>query len=75
MTTTVAFVYDFDGTLAPGNMQERDFIPDVAKSVSQFWSEAKEIAQRESGDEILAYMGLMIKEAKYNRIKVSRDSF
>ena len=26
---TMALVYDFDGTLAPGNMQERQFIPDV----------------------------------------------
>jgi len=25
----LAIVYDFDGTLAPGNMQERDFIPAI----------------------------------------------
>ena len=29
---TVALIYDFDGTLAPGNMQEYDFIPAVGKS-------------------------------------------
>ena len=28
---TVAIIYDFDGTLAPGNMQEYDFIPAVGK--------------------------------------------
>jgi hypothetical protein len=25
--TPIAIAYDFDGTLAPGNMQEYDFIP------------------------------------------------
>jgi hypothetical protein len=27
-----AIAYDFDGTLAPGNMQEYDFIPAVGKA-------------------------------------------
>ena len=25
----LALVYDFDGTLAPGNLQENGFIPDI----------------------------------------------
>lgn len=32
---TVALIYDFDGTLAPGNMQEYDFIPAVGKDTSR----------------------------------------
>ena len=27
--TKMAIIYDFDGTLAPGNMQEYNFFPDI----------------------------------------------
>ena len=42
---TVALIYDFDGTLAPGNMQEYDFIPAVGKSNMEFWNEANTLRQ------------------------------
>ncbi len=33
-----AIVYDFDGTLAPGNIQEHSLIPDYLEmSVQAFW--------------------------------------
>ncbi len=33
------FAYDFDGTLAPGNMQEHAFIPDeLGMSHEDFWA-------------------------------------
>ena len=44
---TVALIYDFDGTLAPGNMQEYDFIPAVGKSNKEFWSEANDLAEEQ----------------------------
>lgn len=75
MTLKVAFAYDFDGTLAPGNMQERHFIPKVSSSPSEFWSEAKDLAEDQRGDEILAYMRLMIDKATYHKIKIDRESF
>ena len=37
----IALIYDFDGTLAPGNMQEYDFIPAVGKSSKEFWTESQ----------------------------------
>ncbi len=53
---TIALVYDFDGTLAPGNMQEYDFIPAVGKSNKEFWSESNRLAEEQDADMILAYM-------------------
>ena len=54
---TVALIYDFDGTLAPGNMQEYDFIPAVGKSNMEFWHEANTLAeeQHKSFSQILAF--------------------
>lgn len=33
----VALVYDFDGTLSPGNMQEFGFIQATGKTKEEFW--------------------------------------
>jgi len=39
----IAIAYDFDGTLAPGNMQEYDFIPNLEMDIHEFWKEANEM--------------------------------
>ena len=33
----VALIYDFDGTLSPGNMQEFGFIQAIGKTPAEFW--------------------------------------
>ena len=50
---TIALIYDFDGTLAPGNMQEYDFIPAVGKSNKEFWTEANSLAEEQDADMVL----------------------
>ena len=40
----VALVYDFDGTLSPGNMQEFGFIQATGKTKDEFWE--KNIARK-----------------------------
>ena len=72
---TVALIYDFDGTLAPGNMQEYDFIPAVGKSNKEFWSEANSLAERQDADSILTYMAKMIQEAKSKNLSLRREAF
>ena len=60
---TMALVYDFDGTLAPGNMQERQFIPDVGMTPPEFWSEVDRLSSVNQADRILMYMYFMLRKA------------
>lgn len=68
-----ALIYDFDGTLARGNLQERSFIPNIGMSREEFWTEVKERTKTYDADEILVYMHLMIEKAKEKGIKVSTE--
>ncbi len=71
----IAIVYDFDGTLAPGNMQEYDFIPAVGKRNEEFWEESEILANRQDGDAILAYMYNMFRHAKNSQLSLRREAF
>jgi hypothetical protein len=51
-----AIIYDFDGTLARGNLQECSFIPQVNMTRDQFWGAVKQMTQDEDADEILVEM-------------------
>ena len=73
--TPFVIAYDFDGTLAPGNMQEYDFIPALEIKIKDFWSKVGEEARRHDADGILTYMHLMLKEASNKDIKVQRQNF
>ncbi|MBR2007018.1 MAG: haloacid dehalogenase-like hydrolase [Alistipes sp.] len=72
---TVALIYDFDGTLSPGNMQEYDFIPAVGKSNREFWSDANVLAETQDADPVLAYMARMIQEAQSKGLSLRREAF
>lgn len=57
----IALIYDFDGTLAPGNMQEYDFLKEIGVSdKAEFWRETYELGKAQNATEILSYMKLMI---------------
>lgn len=75
METTVALIYDFDGTLSPGNMQEYDFIPTVGKSNREFWQDSNDLAEQQDADPILAYMYKMLHEARSTGLSLRRDAF
>ena len=71
----VALIYDFDGTLSPGNMQEFGFIQAIGKKPQEFWQESDEIAVGQDASNILSYMKLMFDEAKGAGIKLRRSDF
>ena len=72
---TIALIYDFDGTLAAGNMQEYDFIPAVGKSNKEFWDASNCLAEEQDADQILTYMALMIREAQAKGLSLRREAF
>ncbi|MFV0411666.1 MAG: haloacid dehalogenase-like hydrolase [Oscillospiraceae bacterium] len=60
----IAFMYDFDKTLCPKDMQEYTFIPTLLGiTPAQFWQKANGLAAGEKMDRILAYMYTMLQEA------------
>ena len=71
----VALIYDFDGTLSPGNMQEFGFIQAIGKKPQEFWQESDDIAADQDASNILSYMKLMFDEAKKAGIKLRREDF
>ena len=71
----VALIYDFDGTLSPGNMQEFGFIQAIGKKPQEFWQESDDIALGQDASNILSYMKLMFDEARKAGIKLRREDF
>ena len=72
---TVALIYDFDGTLSPGNMQEFGFIQAIGKEPEGFWKKSAELSESQDASEILCYMKLMLDQAKAANIEIRREDF
>lgn len=62
----IAFIYDFDKTLSPKDMQEYSFLPDINIVPSEFWAEVSKESKEQKADNIITYMQLMIEKAKAN---------
>jgi phosphoserine phosphatase len=71
----VAIMYDFDKTLCTKDMQEYTFIPSIKMESGEFWAQATEKATQEKMDRILAYMYLMLKNAKAKDVSIRRNAF
>jgi phosphoserine phosphatase len=72
--TRAAIVYDFDGTLAQGNIQEHSLIPELlGLGVDEFWAEVGREKRTHDADEILIYMRLMLEKARARGIAITRE--
>ena len=71
----IGLIYDFDGTLSPGNMQEFGFIQAIGQTPEEFWSKSNGLAIGQDASDILAYMKLLVDEARKNGISLTREGF
>ncbi len=70
-----AIIYDFDGTLAKGNCMEHGLLKELGiLNNEDFWKETKEIAKTHDGDEILAYLGVLVKYASKNNSNILEEN-
>ncbi|MCC7014459.1 MAG: haloacid dehalogenase-like hydrolase [Planctomycetes bacterium] len=70
----VAIAYDFDGTLAPGNMQDHTLLPEhLGVTPSDFWAQVKREREHDDADEILTYMRLLVQTARSKSCSVTAE--
>ncbi len=75
MTNKIAIMYDFDETLCTKNMQEYTLLPNLQLDPAEFWGSVVRLAKESNMDPTLAYMYLMIEEAKKKNYPIKREEF
>jgi hypothetical protein len=69
-----ALVYDFDGTLAPGNIQEHSLLPEhLRMRPEDFWALVYDEKKAHDADEILVYLRLLLAKAAELGGFITRD--
>ena len=69
-----AILYDFDKTLSTKDMQEYAFIPGIGMTAEDFWKKCDVLTFGHHMDQILAYMYVMLTEARGKKL-LNRDEF
>lgn len=63
----IAIVYDFDGTLSPGNMQEETIFKAYGIDKKRFWARSQALVIRRGYEKTLAYLKLLIDDPVFKR--------
>jgi hypothetical protein len=71
---TAAIVYDFDGTLSPGHMQDKGLLAQLGVTdVRAFWRDVGAIKKRRDADEVLTYLHRIVETARGANVKLTRE--
>ena len=70
--STIALIYDFDGTLTPLPMQEYTVFPQLGLDAATFWQEVIAETTRTNADTILTYMRLLVEKSHERNQPLSR---
>jgi len=68
----VALVYDFDGTLSPGNMQEETIFKAYGIDKKKFWAKSGTLVEKRGYESTLAYLKLFVSDPAFRRRPLSR---
>lgn len=69
-----ALLYDFDKTLSPRDMPEYGFVPGIGMTPEAFWARCEQKEKDHRMDPILAYMMVMIEQAR-GKLLLNRSAF
>jgi hypothetical protein len=63
----IAIVYDFDGTLSPGNMQEETIFKAYGIDKKKFWAKSQSLVIHRGYEKTLAYLKLLIDDPVFKK--------
>ncbi len=69
----IAIVYDFDGTLSPGNMQEETIFKAYGINKKKFWAKSQSLVVRRGYEKTLAYLKLLIDDPVFKRRPLTKQ--
>lgn len=68
----IAIVYDFDGTLSPGNMQEETIFKAYGIDKKKFWAKSQSLVVTRGYEKTLAYLKLLIDAPVFRKNPLTR---
>ena len=68
----IAIVYDFDGTLSPGNMQEETIFKAYGIDKKKFWARSQSLVIRRGYEKTLAYLKLLLDDPVFKKRPLTR---